>query len=131
MLPRQLIDLFSIVQDGRYVCVKMYGGGTERASLHHTVPVSTVNYLLGMGDQIKRYCEKLEREEYDEVVDNEARLEAEEIYTDLNCYPTQDRGREVSVCRCHTDKCNASPHLAPSTAIIISASVCWGLKYLW
>ena len=37
---------------------------------HHcpSVPVSTVNYLLGMGDQIKRYCEKLEREEYDEVV---------------------------------------------------------------
>ena len=88
-----------------------------------------------MGDQIKRYCEKLEREEYDEVVDNEARLEAEEIYTDLNCYPTQDRGREVSVCRCHTDKCNASPpHLLSSTttftSIIVSASVCWWLKYL-
>ena len=92
--------------------------------------LSTINYLLGMGDQIKRYCEKLEREEYDEVVDNEARLEAEEIYTDLNCYPTQDRGREVSVCRCHTDKCNGSPQLALSTAVIISASVWWWLKYL-
>ena len=84
-----------------------------------------------MGDQIKRYCEKLEREEYDEVVDNEARLEAEEIYTDLNCYPTQDRGREVSVCRCHTDKCNDSTRLVStitSTVIFISAS--GSLQYL-
>ena len=96
------------------------------------IPVLT-EHLLGMGDQIKRYCEKLEREEYDEVVDNEARLEAEEIYTDLNCYPTQDRGREVSVCRCHTDKCNASPHLSPpstSTMIIIFSASIWWLKYL-
>ena len=105
---------------------------TPSQFIFNYIPVLT-EHLLGMGDQIKRYCEKLEREEYDEVVDNEARLEAEEIYTDLNCYPTQDRGREVSVCRCHTDKCNASPHLStPSTSttiIIISASF-WWLKYL-
>ena len=31
-----------LLQDKRYVCVKMYGGG--------------------MGDQIKRYCEKMEPE---------------------------------------------------------------------
>jgi len=38
-------------EEKRYVCVKMYGGG--------------------MGDQIKRYCEKLEPEEYEELLDNE------------------------------------------------------------
>ena len=26
---------------------------------------------IGMGDQIKRYCEKLEPEEYEELLDNE------------------------------------------------------------
>ena len=29
---------------------------------------------IGMGDQIKRYCEKLEPEEYEELLDNEVVL---------------------------------------------------------
>ena len=29
--------------------------------------------MSGMGDQIKRYCEKLEPEEYEELLDNEVR----------------------------------------------------------
>ena len=30
--------------------------------------------MSGMGDQIKRYCEKLEPEEYEELLDNEVIL---------------------------------------------------------
>ena len=33
-------------------------------------------FILGMGDQIKRYCEKLEPEEYEELLDNEVRSHA-------------------------------------------------------
>lgn len=54
---------------------------------------------LGMGDQIKRYCEKLEPEEYEEVLDNEARMAEGELDSDPNCFQKKDRGREVSVCR--------------------------------
>ena len=52
-----------------------------------------------MGDQIKRHCEKLEPEEYELVLDNEARMVEEDLDSDPNCYQTKDRGREVSVCR--------------------------------
>ena len=54
----------------------------------------------GMGDQIKRYCEKMEPEEYEDILDNEARVaEGEAFDTDPNCFATKDRGREVKVCR--------------------------------
>ena len=67
-------------EDKRYVCVKMFSGG--------------------MGDQIKRYCEKMEPEEYEDILDNEARVaEGEAFDTDPNCFATKDRGREVKVCR--------------------------------
>ena len=69
----------STVQEKRYVCVKMYGGG--------------------MGDQIKRYCEKLEPEEYEELMDNEARVAEDLVDYDPNCIQTKDRGREVFICR--------------------------------
>jgi len=75
-------------EEKRYVCVKMYGGG--------------------MGDQIKRYCEKLEPEEYEELLDNEARVAEELIDYDPNCIKTKDRGREVFKCRCSTNKCNSA-----------------------
>ena len=53
-----------------------------------------------MGDQIKRYCEKLEPEDYEELMDNEARLAEELVDYDPNCIQTKDRGREVFICRC-------------------------------
>ena len=53
-----------------------------------------------MGDQIKRYCEKMEPEEYEDILDNEARVAEGEVFdTDPNCLSTKDRGREVKVCR--------------------------------
>ena len=65
------------------MCVKMYGGG--------------------MGDQIKRYCEKMEPEEYEDILDNEARVAEGEVFdADPNCFSTKDRGREVKVCRSGT-----------------------------
>ena len=35
--------------------------------------IQTFIIYLGMGDQIKRYCEKLEPEEYEELLDNEVK----------------------------------------------------------
>lgn len=52
-----------------------------------------------MGDQIKRYCEKLEPEDYEELMDNEARVAEEGLDYDPNCIQTMDRGREVFICR--------------------------------
>ena len=71
-----------------------------------------------MGDQIKRYCEKLEHEEYEELRDNEvisylsftgrqgdktvlfqANVANELVDYDPNCIQTKDRGREVFVCK--------------------------------
>ena len=71
-----------------------------------------------MGDQIKRFCDKMEPEvrpkhhifydrkcsifcqEYEIIVDNEVRKsEGEQFDEDRNCYKTKDRGREVEVCR--------------------------------
>lgn len=48
------------------MCVKMYGGG--------------------MGDQIKRYCEKLEHEDYEELRDNEVIYHCLAIKIDNNLY---------------------------------------------
>ena len=57
-------------------------------------------YGGGMGDQIKRYCEKMEPEEYEDILDNEARVAEGEVFdSDPNCFSTKDRGREVKVCR--------------------------------
>ena len=78
-LTNKICHLDSSVQEKRYVCVKMYGGG--------------------MGDQIKRYCEKLEPEEYEELMDNEARVAEDLVDYDPNCIQTKDRGREVFICR--------------------------------
>ena len=56
-----------------------------------------------MGDQIKRYCEKMEPEEFEDILDNEARVAEGEVFdTDPNCMSTKDRGREVKVCRSGT-----------------------------
>ena len=59
------------LQEKRYVCVKMYGGGLYFQSA--PIPLDTLFIFLGMGDQIKRYCEKLAPEEYEELLDNEVR----------------------------------------------------------
>ena len=50
--------------------MKMYGGG-EDSILDMVISNKTVLCCAGMGDQIKRYCEKLEPEEYEELLDNE------------------------------------------------------------
>eukprot|EP00090_Calanus_glacialis_P008922 TRINITY_DN17235_c0_g1_i1.p2 TRINITY_DN17235_c0_g1~~TRINITY_DN17235_c0_g1_i1.p2 ORF type:complete len:145 (-),score=53.04 TRINITY_DN17235_c0_g1_i1:646-1080(-) len=92
--------VISCPEDRRYVCVKMYGGG--------------------MGDQIKRYCEKMEPEEYEDILDNEARVAEGEVFDkDPNCFSTKDRGREVKVCRCSTDKCNTGKHSTVSTTWVV------------
>ena len=58
-----------------------------------------------MGDQIKRYCEKMEPEEYEDILDNEARVAEGEVFDkDPNCFSTKDRGREVKVCRLDKSK---------------------------
>ena len=65
----------------RYVCVKMYSGG--------------------MGDQIKRYCDQMEPEDYEEILDNEAMVSEGLVESDEdpNCKKTKDRGRQVIICR--------------------------------
>jgi len=76
-------------EERRYVCVEMIFGG--------------------MGERIiKRYCEKMEPEAYEDILDIEARVSEglEESDQDLNCEQTMDRGRQVTICRCSTDKCN-------------------------
>merc|ERR1711976_263135 len=90
-------------EEKRYVCVKMYGGG--------------------MGDQIKRYCEKLEPEEYEELLDNEARKVEEMLDSDPNCIQTKDRGRDVNICRCSTNKCNSGDSLLLSRNILFPCIV--------
>ena len=40
------------------------------------------NNFLGMGDQIKRYCEKLEPEDYEELLDNEVDKNKTPSWTD-------------------------------------------------
>ena len=52
-----------------------------------------------MGDQIKRYCQKLEPEDYEDILDNEAKVSEGEVDTDPNCQNTEDRGRKVIICR--------------------------------
>ena len=53
-----------------------------------------------MGDQIKRYCDQMGHQEYEDILDNEAKVaEGEATNGDPNCFATKDRGREVQVCR--------------------------------
>merc|ERR1719400_2728703 len=49
----------------------------------------------GMGDQIKRYCERLEPEDYEKLVDFEVAVsEGKEFYDgDPNCLKTMNKGR--------------------------------------
>ena len=77
-----IIIIISIVLIVRYVCVEMF--------------------IWGMGERIiKRYCEKMEPEDYEDILDNEARVSEglEESDQDLNCEQTMDRGRQVTICR--------------------------------
>ena len=55
----------------------------------------------GMGDQIKRYCERMEPEDYEDILDNEARVSEGLVESDQdpNCKQTKDRGRQVIICR--------------------------------
>jgi len=72
-----------------YVCAKMYG--------------------KGMGDQIKRYCEAIPREDYNDLLEKEEMYAMDKIDDDLSCYDTTDNGRQVRVCVCTSEKCNSSP----------------------
>merc|ERR1712203_163869 len=63
-----------------YVCAKMFG--------------------KGMGDQIKRYCEAIPREDYDALVDQEQFRKNNHTEEDPTCYDTTDNGRQVRVCIC-------------------------------
>merc|ERR1711976_447056 len=90
-------------EEKRYICVKLYGGG--------------------MGDQIKRYCEKLEPEDYEELLDNEAKRAEDLIDYDPNCIQTQDRGRMVFICRCSANKCNSGDSLLLSKFTLILSLV--------
>lgn len=93
-----------------YVCVKMFGGG--------------------MGDQIRRYCEAIPREvvnlsvssssnmsvhflqDYKDLLEKEDLKERDAVDgVDPACYETVHNGREVRVCICTGDKCNASSRL--------------------
>lgn len=92
--------------DKHYVCIKMFGGG--------------------MGDQVQRYCKKLSPEEYETVVDNEARVnEGEDFDEDPNCFQMEDKGREVFICRCSTKNCNLTPGIISSSFLswILPAAV--------
>jgi len=81
--------VISCPDDRRYVCVEMFFGGMYEGN-------------------IKRYCEKMEPEDYEDILDNEAGLSEglEESDQDLNCEQAKDKGRQVTICRCSTDKCN-------------------------
>jgi len=83
-----------------YVCVKMFGGG--------------------MGDQIRRYCEAIPREDYKFLQEQEELKETEFPSEDPACYDTVHNGREVTVCRCTGDKCNGSTKLTSSTSTIVA-----------
>ena len=72
-----------------YVCVKMFGGG--------------------MGDQIRRYCEAIPREDYKDLQEKEEMKETELPDEDPACHDTVHNGREVRLCYCTGDKCNAAP----------------------
>merc|ERR1711935_422934 len=74
-----------------YVCAKMYG--------------------KGMGDQIKRYCEAIAREDYNNLVDQEHFAENNSVDDDPTCWDTIHNGRKVRVCICTSDKCNSSHKL--------------------
>jgi len=76
-----------------------------------------------MGDQIKRYCEKLEPEDYEELLDNEAKRAEDLIDYDPNCIQTQDRGRMVFICRCSANKCNSGDSLLLSKFTLILSLV--------
>jgi len=77
-----------------------------------------------MGDQIKRYCEKLHPEDYEKLMDNEARVsEGEEFYTDPNCVKTMDKGRHVEICRCSSEKCNKVVRLSSSQVLLVALLV--------
>ena len=66
-------------------------------------------YGGGMGDQIKRYCEKMEPEDYEDILDNEARVsDGEQFDKDPNCVETKDRGRQVTICRSGNTKLGTS-----------------------
>ena len=93
-----------------YVCAKMFG--------------------KGMGDQIKRYCEAIPREDYDALVDQEQFRETNHTDEDPTCYDTTDNGRKVRVCICTTDKCNSSRkltknHWLMTLTLTLTAMVCF------
>lgn len=87
-----------------YVCVKMYGGG--------------------MGDQIRRYCESIPREDYNDLLEKEDRKASDEHFDhDPACYETVHNGRDVHVCICSGDKCNSASAVSPFKTFTILALV--------
>jgi len=82
-----------------YVCVKMFGGG--------------------MGDQIRRYCEDISREEYTSLQEKEELKETEYPSEDPACYETVHNGREVKKCICTHDLCNGSTSTSFNVAVMI------------
>eukprot|EP00093_Oithona_nana_P010150 10150.XXX_209751_210164_1 [CDS] Oithona nana genome sequencing. len=62
----------------------------------------------GMGDQIRRYCEAIPREDYKDLQEKEDMKETELPDEDPACHDTVHNGREVRVCICTGDKCNAA-----------------------
>merc|ERR1712025_784660 len=83
-----------------YVCVKMFGGG--------------------MGDQIRRYCQAISREDYKDLLEKEDLKETEMPGEDPACYEDVHNGREVRVCICTGDKCNLSSSLLQSSTWILT-----------
>lgn len=79
-----------------YVCLKMYGGG--------------------MGDQIMRKCELMNKAKFDDLLEKEAakerlRVSGEGVDVDTACYDSVHNGRPVSICHCSTDQCNGAKSL--------------------
>jgi hypothetical protein len=67
-----------------------------------------------MGDQIRRYCEDISREEYTSLREKEELKETEYPSEDPACYETVHNGREVKKCICTHDLCNGSTSTSTS-----------------
>jgi len=91
---------------GNYVCVKMFGGG--------------------MGDQIRRYCDKIPPKEYGILQEKEERKRSPDYSgteEDSECYDTVHNGRDVVVCECTTDKCNSANKGHHGSLLIVATSL--------